>query len=530
MTDDPAQQPPTGPPAPWSVALGRRAPFVVAALVVLILAGAAYIRFVHAPRIEAPRPRAGSAEARIPSVPPSRLNVPVRYDLTPIIGELEGLVPRTYGSLEQRIELASNERVSVAFELNRTPFRVVLDRDVVHLSAVIGYRARGWYDPALLPEVSASCGTGDSEVAPRLRVSLSARLDLTEAWVLRADGRVDDVSPLSEGDRDRCRITPLRIDVTGRVVQAARGFLEEHMADIEGAIARIDLGPKFTEWWEILQEPIQLDENVWLMIEPRAVSRGSTGGSGRTLVANVGLTAHPRLVVGPRPTPEPAALPRLDTVSLAPGLHIRATASADYDTGSEMLTQRLAGQVLTQNGRVIEIVHLAVSGLGDGRLVVELGFRGSARGRVFLVGTPHYDALTREVHVPDLDFDVASLDLLVGGLDWFAHDQVVAFLRERARWPVEDLTSFAELQLHRGLNRSLGVEARLRGAVDSVHVIDVYATRDALVVHADASAQAELLVGTDQADAPPRVTRSARPRPAVPLKPGSPGPGSPPSP
>lgn len=529
MTDDSAQQPPSGQHALWSAARGRRTPLVVASLGALGLAAVAYLHFVRSPRIEAPRPIAGSTGVRVPTVPPSRLNVPVSYDLTPIIGQLEDLVPRTYGSLDERLELASNERVSIAFELTRTPFRVVLDRDVVHLTAVIGYRARGWYDPALLPEVSASCGTGDSEDAPRLRVSLSARLDLTDGWALRADGSVDDVAPLSESDRDRCRITPLRIDVTGSVVRGARGFLEDHMADIEGAIARIDLGPKFREWWEILQQPIQLDENVWLMIEPRAVSRGSTGGSGRTLVANVGLTARPRLVVGPRPTLEPIELPRLDTVSLAPGLHIRATASADYSTGSEMLTQRLAGQVLEQNGRSLEIVHLVVSGLGDGRLVVELGFRGSARGRVFLVGTPQYDAVAREVYVPDLDFDVASLDLLVGGLDWFAHDQVVTFLRDKARWPVQDLTTFAELQLHRGLNSALGVEARLRGAVDSVHVIDVYATRDALVVHADASAQAELLVGSEQPDPSPRFTRSAAPRPAGPWKPGSPGPGSPPS-
>jgi len=530
MNDDQAQQRDARPAEPRVHA--RRGRIVAAAMAVTAvvgLLGDAYVRFGIGPRIVAPPPTAGSTDVRLPEVQPSRLNVPVRYDLTPIIRQLEGWVPRTYGSLEERVELESNDRMSIAFELTRTPFRVTLDRDKVHLSAVISYRARGWYDPALLPEVSASCGTGDGETAPRLRVSLSARLDLTEQWALRANGRVDDVSPLSDMDRDRCRITALRIDMTARVVRAARRFIEEHMTDVERAIAHIDLRPKFDEWWDILQNPIQLDDDVWLVMEPRAVSRGSTGGTGQTLVANVGLTAHPQLVVGPRPILPAVELPRLDTVHLAPGLHIRATASADYPTGSEMLTRRLAGQVLAQNGRTLEITRVAVSGLGDGRLVVELEFSGSARGRVFLVGTPRYDAFTREVYVPDLDFDVASLDLLVGGLDWFAHDQVVSFLRDRARWPVEDLTSFAEAQLHRGLNASLGVDARLHGAVDSVHVVGVYATREALIVHAEASARAELLVGTSQASELPQLTRSAAPRPAGPGKPGSPGPGSPPS-
>jgi hypothetical protein len=161
-----------------------------------------------------------------------------------------------------------------------------------------------------------------------------------------------------------------------------------------------------------------------------------------------------------------------------------------------MLTREVGGQMLEQDGRTLEIVELHVSGLGDGRVVVELDFKGSAEGRVFLVGTPHYDVDSGEVYVPDLDFDVASLDLLIGGLDWFAHDQAVAFLRAQARWPVDDLTGFAEIQLLRGLNRQLSEEAQLRGTVDSVRVIDVYATRKSLVVHAEAFARAELLVGT----------------------------------
>ncbi|HSM61836.1 MAG TPA: DUF4403 family protein [Longimicrobiales bacterium] len=486
--------PPRAPiPALW---LLRPVGLAAAILFLTAVAGVVYVKFVQAPRIEAPRPVAGAARVRVPEIPPSSLNVPVSYDLSPVIRQLEDLVPRVYGTLDERVDIESNERASVAFELSRAPFRVGLEGNVVRLTSVIAYRARGWYDPAILPEVSASCGTGDDETPPRLVVSLSARLALTEEWRLRARGRIDDVSPATDTDQDRCRITPLRIDVTGRVIGAAQGLLEKHMPDIERAISRIDLGSKFREWWDILQEPIELDRNVWLMIEPIAVSRGSTGGTGRVLVANVALTAHPQLVVGPRPRAERRALPRLDTVQAAEGLHIRATASADYRTGSEMLTRRLGGQVLEQDGRTLEIVALEVSGLGDGRVVVELDFAGSAKGRVFLVGTPHYDAQTGEVHVPDLDFDVASLDLLLGGLDWFAHDQAMEFLRARARWPVTDLTSFAEIQLFRGLNRQLSDEARLRGAVDSVRVIDVYATRESLVVHAEASARAELLVGT----------------------------------
>jgi hypothetical protein len=114
----------------------------IALLLILTLSAIGYLRFVRAPRIEGPRPTSVSDVVRVPDIPPSSLNVPVSYDLTPIIRQLEDIVPREYGSLDQRVTLESNERASVAFELSRTPFRVSLVGDVVRLSSVVSYKAR----------------------------------------------------------------------------------------------------------------------------------------------------------------------------------------------------------------------------------------------------------------------------------------------------------------------------------------------------------------------------------------------------
>jgi len=116
---------------------------------------------------------------------------------------------------------------------------------------------------------------------------------------------------------------------------------------------------------------------------------------------------------------------------------------------------------------------------------------------MFLVGTPQHDPVADEIHVPDLDFDVATANVLVGSIDWVAHDELSEFLRERARWPAGNLTELAFRYLEQGLNARLSDRVRLEGRVDSVGIRGVHATRDALEVHADARGEATLVVERD---------------------------------
>ena len=77
---------------------------------------------------EAPAPTVVSMTAveLLPPVPPSRLELPVRYDLAPALAWLESEVPRNIGNLEERIALAGNDRVHIAYAITREPFRLTL--------------------------------------------------------------------------------------------------------------------------------------------------------------------------------------------------------------------------------------------------------------------------------------------------------------------------------------------------------------------------------------------------------------------
>lgn len=459
----------------------------------LLLASAA-VACDRGPALEAPPPALEEDTGVVEALPPSVLNVPVTYDLTPLLAEVEAIVPRRMGRLDERMPLPSNSRVEFAFEARRDRFRADLDGDTARISALVHYRGRGWYDPPIGPTISASCGAGQDDTPPRAILALSAPITLTEEWGLRARSRVHRVAPASAERRDQCKITFIRVDITERLMNAVEGLLRENTVRIDQAIAGVDVREKFEGFWRLLQTPIELTDSVWLLIDPLNVRKGPVRGDGLLVTANVGLTASPRIVVGERPVVTYRPLPPLDTGQVADGLHVLVEGSIDYDLASEFLSEQLVGRTFEGARQEIEISSARLYGIGGGRLALELGFRGSTRGRLFFVGTPQLDPQTRQVVIPDLDIEVSSRDLVLRGLTWLGRPRIVDFLRERARFPIEDPVQLGRRYLLEGLNRDLSDEVRLSGEVIDVRPLGVHATRKALIIRAQADARATLTI------------------------------------
>jgi hypothetical protein len=445
--------------------------------------------------VDAPPPIvvADVAPEPIVSLPPSFLEAPISYDLSPALSALEHAVPRTFGNINERRELATNKRVHTAFAADREPFSVSFDKQTVLVDGIITYQGRGWYKPPLAPEVSGSCGVGTDR--PRARVRIASTLRITSAWKLRASSKILRLEPFSIERRDQCRVTMFAIDVTDRVMNAARSAIEEKLATLDQRIAALDVRGPLDRWWRLLQRPIQLSDSVWLQINPNAVQVGTVAGSESILEAQVGLRGLPRIVSGPRPKDGTAPLPPLETnARVGNGLFVLLEGSLDYDVANSILQKQLVGKTVRSGVRRITIREARLSGIGARRVALAMRFDGSASGQVYFVGTPRYDSTADRISVPDLDYDVGTADLLVHGLNWLKRDDVLKFLRTRAQWPVTDLVETARVRLERGMNRDLGQSAHFSTTITAGRALDVRATRRAILVWARAQGQARLSV------------------------------------
>ncbi|HVF41209.1 MAG TPA: DUF4403 family protein [Gemmatimonadaceae bacterium] len=441
--------------------------------------------------VDAPAPAMTADTDTLPALPSSTLDIPLTYDLSPVVKALEKSVPRKFGDIDKRIQL-SNKRMRIAFEATREPFTVSLDGQTANISAVIHYQGKGWYDARFGPEVSGSCGIGQER--PRARIQIATNLRITPEWKLRGRTRVGNVKPYSEQRRDQCKVTVFNIDVTGRVVSAARDAIKDKQSFIDGKIASLDVRTRFESWWKLLQRPIPLTDSVWLLINPSAVRMGETVGVKRTLVTALGFSASPRVVTGPRPRDSATALPPLYPAAVGDGLHILLEGVLDYDLATGLLAKQLRGKKVQRAGQTLEVEDVRLFGIGGGKLALELRFKGASKGHIYFVGTPRYDAGTNELFVPDLDYDVGSANLLVSGFEWVKHDDVREFFRRQARWSVGNIMQQGRQQLANGLNRELAPGVKLTAEVKNVQGLAVSAQRKAIRLRAQADATARLTV------------------------------------
>ena len=520
----------------------ERRPWLAGAGVVIAV-GAAALALVPGASLEAPPPPvvAESADDVPPPLPASVLDAPVSYDLAPAIAALEAAVPTTFGDIEARRPHPTNGRVEYAFAAEREPFGVAVTGETAHLTAVIQYRGRGWYRPKIGPTLSASCGTGRE--SPRAVVRVASTVRLLPDWRLASRSRVEDVYPLTLGKRDRCRVTMFHVDVTDRVLGAARTMVEQRLSALDQRVATLDIRTPVARWWSLLQRPMRLTDSVWLEIRPTSVSVGDVRGRGASLETTIGLAAFPRIVTGERPDSDTTPLPEL-SARLAPagvtvvrgsesndaaragtmtargpadgslaigggpprsagaeaayataellgaeteGMQVLLEATLDYDVASAILERQLVGKRFARAGHEVQVAGARLAGIGNGRVALEVTFRGDATGRVYLVGTPRLDATASELTVPDLDIDVASEHVLLRAAEWLKRDELRDELRARARWPVGGAVERGRALLAKGLNRRLAPGVHLSAIVGDAVPLGVRATPRTILIRARAA-------------------------------------------
>jgi hypothetical protein len=305
------------------------------------------------------------------------------------------------------------------------------------------------------------------------------------------------VTPLTRTAEDQCQVSFLSIDVTGRVLDAARTALRHVLPEVDRKLARVDIRTPLEKMWSDLQQPIRLTDSLWLLLRPEAVHLGGLHATRDAVGADLGVTAAPRIVTGPRPAAAPVPLPPLGPVESDEGFSMLVEGAFGYNVMSAELTRRLAGKRVKAPGGNFVVRRVRVAGVGHGRIAVGLDFTGSDEGRIWLTGSPRYDAARDLITVPDLDFDTGSAGLLVQGVAWIQGDAIREFLRAQAQVSAGDLLKRIEQLATREMNRSLAPGVKLSATIDRTEPAGLAARADALILRARAIGSARLDLGPE---------------------------------
>jgi len=423
----------------------------------------------------------------LPPLAPSVVDAPIAYALEPALTALETVVPRQFGDLSNRIPIPTNKRQTVAFAATRSPFVVAFDGTRVTLTTIVSYQGKGWYHPAIGPDISASCGINSEP--PRIRLVLASDISVTPEWQVKSKTRVRSVKPFTETERDQCRATVFNIDVTDKVVNAMGPLLTERLPAVDRKVAAFDFRSKVERWYNMLNRSIRISDSLWMVLSPDQIRLGGLRLEDSALVADVRLYARPTLAYGPKPADITTSLPPLMPASLTVGdtTRLRLEGLMGYENASKLLTKQLAGRGVTRYGRRVQVKTARLYPLNDGRVALALSMEGAVRGDAYFVGTPSVDTVLRVLTVPDLDFDVNTANSLVSGLAWLKKGDLVTELRAKATVPLTELLDSTSAMAERAINRELTRGVKLVGTVQTGRLKDVVAEPAWIVVRAEAT-------------------------------------------
>ena len=476
-------------------------------------------------RIDAPPPVAvtGVVAESLPPVPISRLEIPVRYDLAPALDWLETTVPKTIGKIGDKLAVKGNDRLHIAYEIQREPFKFGLEGRTITISSVLHYQGRGWYNAPVIPEVSASCGTGDEQPRARLTLSVTAMVD--SAWKLRTRSVVKAV-PLTDTERDQCEVTAAHIDVTEKVLSAAEGALQGELVKADRKLGSFPVRATVEGVWTTMQKPLRLTDSLWLLINPVSLRFLPPTLLGDSLLWQAGLEANPRILGGAKPAPSTnPLLPPDRSPAPEPELLILSEGRLPYDVAEDILSKATAKTKIKVGRRVLRIRHLKPAPMGDGRVSVGLTVSGAANGTLYAVGHPQIDSLG-VLTMPDLELDAGTTDALTGAMAWLASsDRITQVLRDVIRVNLAPTIEKARVLAEKNLNRELAPGLALQTTLTSAKPIGVWAAPDALVARVIVRGQGVLLIdvhpGGAPADSTPPGTKPAAPKPPAPKPTGT---------
>lgn len=277
-----------------------------------------------------------------------------------------------------------------------------------------------------------------------------------------------------------CNITAFKLNVETLLnLPGIRGKVEDAITTaISTNLKQYGIKAALNKAWPLLNEPKQVEDGVWLMLNPDKVGFADITGNGRTVTTAITVKARPYVTSGQKPKVKLPPVPDPERLPLTEGFHIALLGDITLDKVNQLLNQRLAGKPFDANGRTILIDKLQVYGSGN-KAVIGITLTKPIQGEIYALAHPVFDVDKNEVRFEDLDFTLDTSSMLAKTANWMLHDSVRNTLAQKARFRFDDDLQDA-LKDFRNYRQDLGNGAVIRANLEHVRPQGLYFTADSL--------------------------------------------------
>lgn len=430
--------------------------------------GAALLTGCSAPQIQPPPNN--PLPFVMPPVEQSVINLPVSLDLETLRSEVLRTSPRPLSAA------TSSQSIGIGkADISHTVFL----RDVKLSVAGSQFLATTQLDFSLDANVRSagfslggvSCGINGEEM-PRIEFTLPGSLYWTQDGDLALQPDAWQLKWLKP-----CNITKLNLPVEKLLnLPVVRDKVQALVSQaINDNLRQLGLKAILAKAWPELNEPRELEKNVWLLLQPEGLGLADIKGNGRTVSTAVSVQARPQVVTGDKPRLSPPPLPKPQRLTTPQdSFNIALRGDIGLDTANALLNEKLAGKPFEAGGREVLIDHIRFYGSGD-KAVLGLKLQKPIVAEVFMLGRPVLDVATNEMRLENVEFELSTSSFLARTANWMLHGTFKEAIQENARFNFDkDLAE--TLKDFRDYRQDLGYGMALRVQVGSVKPQGIYFT------------------------------------------------------
>ena len=354
----------------------------------------------------------------------SVIEIPMQLSLDPLIKAAERTLPQQAGNWQSWKDWHGVESQYRAW---RGPLSITASGDVLLVQAHIRYwiRAR----KKVLGTINLKAGCGTNEPPRQALIGMQVRLGWGPDWSVRPEFRI-----LPTRFLDRCEMTIANIDVTPLV---EKEFRKQMQKSLRAALQRLAPGMRAIQKqarrsWLLLQQPVDLGQDHWLMFRPVGVALSGIAGHGNSIGTNLAVALQPAVVTGARPAEQLAPLPPLEHYYPgSSGLNLQLSIGLDFESLNRELANSISGKSFALYDQGIGITKFLIAGSGqDISAQVELG--GDAAGTVRLRARLVYKAEEQKLALQGLVFDYDTEDATMALLEETFHEYIRQALEDSA--------------------------------------------------------------------------------------------------
>jgi Domain of unknown function (DUF4403) len=350
-------------------------------------------------------------EIKLPDLPVSELDIPVRIAAAPLLAKAEQLVPSEFTSDAWPEYMHPSCDFRYRYRFIRGGLQITCVNNIIGIQFGGNYQVSGskclcTAGIPVTPWISGNCGFSPQPLR-KVNMSISTGLHFLPNYHLQTNTTIIKIQPV-----DKCEVSVFSSDITQLVMDSIRSSLATFSAAMDQTISGLTFTKFIAELKDSSYHKIRIGPYGYFLLNPSAVRIGQLNFIKDSFSISLGISCRPQFSSDPvNLTPVPATLPALLQTENRNGIRLFMNMNYDYDFLTKTLQDSLRNKIFEIKGRTIVVKDASLKGIGNHQIELKIDFAGSNHGSIYLRGTPTLDTAKQTLSLPDVQYSMEGVDL-----------------------------------------------------------------------------------------------------------------------